>query len=135
MSVAAEAPQAAPPERPKPAVNYLTAGYGWRSWLLTTDHKRIALLYMVSVTLMFFLGGAAAVMVRLNLVTPDGLLPPDTYNRMFSAHGIIMVWFFLIPVIPTVLGNFVLPMMLGARDLAFPRINLLSWYVYLAGRR
>lgn len=127
------APQTTPPPpEARAAPNYLTVAYGWRSWLFTVDHKRIALLYLVSVTFMFFLGGAMATLIRLNLMTPDGLMmTADTYNKLFTAHGIIMVWFFLIPVIPTVLGNFVLPMMIGARDLAFPRLNLLSWYVFV----
>jgi cytochrome c oxidase subunit 1 len=86
------------------------------------------------VTFLFFLGGAAATIIRLNLLTPAGsLVGADTYNKLFTAHGIIMVWFFLIPVIPTVLGNFLLPLMLGARDLAFPRLNLLSWYIFVLG--
>jgi cytochrome c oxidase subunit 1 len=114
--------------------NYLNVSYGIRSWLLTTDHKRIALLYMVSITLMFFVGGLMAVLMRLELVTPQGdLVTSDTYNKLFTMHGIIMVFFFLIPSIPAVLGNFLLPMMIGAKDLAFPRLNLLSWYIYIAG--
>jgi cytochrome c oxidase subunit I len=114
--------------------NYLNVGYGIRSWLLTTDHKRIALLYMASITLMFFVGGLMAVLMRLELVTPEGdLVTSDTYNKLFTMHGIIMVFFFLIPSIPAVLGNFLLPMMIGAKDLAFPRLNLLSWYVYIVG--
>jgi cytochrome c oxidase subunit 1 len=126
-------PQAAPP-LPEPSPDYLGVAYGVRSWLLTTDHKRIALLYLVSVTLLFFVGGVPAVLIRLNLLTPTGgLVSADTYNKLFSVHGIIMVFFFLVPVIPAVLGNFLLPMMLGARDLAFPRLNLASWYVYMAG--
>ena len=105
-----------------------------KSWLLTTDHKRIAILYLFTVTLMFFLGGAAATVIRLNLMTPTGeLVTADTYNKLFSAHGIIMVWFFLVPVVPTVLGNFLLPLMIGARDLAFPKLNLLSWYIFTIG--
>ncbi len=123
-----------PPPLPEPGRNYLNAAYGWRSWLFTTDHKRIALLYLVSVTVMFFMGGAAATLIRLHLITPKGaLLTADTYNKMFTAHGIIMVFFFLVPVIPAVLGNFFIPMMIGAKDLAFPRINLLSWYLYMTG--
>src|SRR5438128_9009466 len=114
--------------------HYLNVAYGVRSWLLTLDHKRIAILYLVSITLMFFLGGAAVTVVRLQLMTPDNdLVDADTYNKLFTMHGIIMVFFFLIPSIPAVIGNFVLPMMLGAKDLAFPRLNLLSWYVYLFG--
>ena len=113
---------------------YLNASYGIASWLLTKDHKRIALLYLVPVTLMFFLGGLAISINRLNLMTPEGaLVDADTYNKLFTIHGVIMVFFFLVPVIPTVLGNFFLPMMIGAKDLAFPRLNLLSWYLYMAG--
>lgn len=132
-TVAEYRPQAVPP--PAPArLNYLNVAFGVKSWLLTTDHKRIAILYLVSVTLMFFLGGAAATVIRLQLMAGDNhLVTDDVYNRLFTAHGIIMVFFFLVPVIPTVLGNFVLPMMLGARDLAFPRVNLLSWYLYVLG--
>ena len=101
--------------------NYLNVDYRFRSWLLTTDHKRIAILYMISVTLFFFVGGAAAVLFRLELMTPRGdLVIAETYNKLFTLHGVIMVFFFLIPSIPAVLGNFLLPMMIGARDLAFP---------------
>ena len=115
-------------------VNYLNATYGIKSWLLTTDHKRIALLYLVSITFMFFVGGSAAVLMRLHLVEPQGaLVQPETYNKLFSIHGIVMVFFFLVPSIPATLGNFLVPMMIGARDLAFPRINLLSWYLYITG--
>ena len=115
-------------------VNYLNATYGIRSWLFTTDHKRIALLYLTSITFMFFIGGAAAVLMRLHLIEPSGgLVQPETYNKLFSIHGIVMVFFFLVPSIPATLGNFLVPMMIGARDLAFPRINLLSWYLYITG--
>ncbi|HKC62011.1 MAG TPA: cbb3-type cytochrome c oxidase subunit I, partial [Pyrinomonadaceae bacterium] len=114
--------------------DYLNVSYGIKSWLLTTDHKRIALLYMISITLMFFVGGLMAVLMRLELLTPQGdLVTSDTYNKLFTMHGIIMVFFFLIPSIPAVLGNFLLPMMIGAKDLAFPRLNLLSWYIYIVG--
>ena len=112
--------------------NYLTNGFTLKSWLLTTDHKRIAILYLFSITLFFFLGGFFAMLIRLELLTPQGdLLNADTYNKVFSAHGIIMVFFFLIPAVPAVLGNFLVPLMVGAKDLAFPRINLLSWYLYI----
>ncbi len=112
--------------------NYLNANYGWKSWLLTTDHKRIAILYLISITFMFFIGGFFATMIRLELLTPAGdLMTSDTYNKMFSMHGIVMVFFFLVPSIPATLGNFLLPMMIGAKDLAFPKINLLSWYIYI----
>ena len=117
-----------------PRVNYLNVSYGVRSWLLTTDHKRIALLYLLSVTLFFFLGGFFAVLIRLELMTPPGdLVQSETYNRLFTMHGVIMIFFFLIPAIPAVLGNFLVPLMIGARDLAFPRLNLLSWYIYTLG--
>ena len=112
--------------------NYLNKEYGIRSWLLTRDHKRIALLYLISITFFFFIGGFFALLIRLELLTPAGdLLLADTYNKMFSMHGQIMVFFFLIPSIPAVLGNFLIPLMIGAKDLAFPRINLLSWYIYI----
>jgi cytochrome c oxidase subunit 1 len=135
MSTALLAPPAETPEPPpRPRSTYLNVNFGVRSWLLTRDHKRIAILYMVSITLMFILGGIAATLVRIELITPEGdLLERDTYNKMFTLHGIIMVFYFLIPSIPAVLGNFVLPLMLGARDLAFPRLNLASWYVYMVG--
>jgi cytochrome c oxidase subunit I len=114
--------------------HYLNADYGLMSWLLTTDHKRIALLYLVSITFFFFIGGAAVTLIRLELLTPQGdLVQSETYNKLFTMHGIIMIFFFLIPSIPSVLGNFLVPMMLGARDLAFPRLNLLSWYVFTLG--
>jgi cytochrome c oxidase subunit 1 len=126
-----------PPEIEAPAeprVNYLNATYGLKSWLLTRDHKRIALLYLASVTVFFFLGGLFAVLIRLELMTPAGdLVQSETYNKLFTMHGIIMIFFFLIPSIPAVLGNFLIPMMIGAKDLAFPRLNLLSWYIYVAG--
>jgi cytochrome c oxidase subunit 1 len=114
--------------------NYLEEGAGPRAWLLTTDHKRVAWLYLVSLTAFFFLGGAFAVLMRVELATPGGdLVSDDVYNRLFSLHGIIMVWFFLVPSIPATLGNFLLPLMIGARDLAFPRLNLASWYVFVFG--
>jgi cytochrome c oxidase subunit I len=114
--------------------NYLNKEYGIRSWLLTTDHKRIALLYLISITFFFFIGGFFALMIRLELLTPAGdLVLADTYNKLFSMHGQVMVFFFLIPSIPAVLGNFLVPLMIGAKDLALPRINLLSWYLYIAG--
>jgi cytochrome c oxidase subunit I len=118
----------------RPAQSYLNAEVGIRSWLLTTDHKRIALLYFASITFFFAIGGLAATLIRFELITPEATLgSPDFYNRLFTMHGIIMVWFFLIPSIPTTMGNFVIPLMIGARDLAFPRLNLLSWYLYIAG--
>jgi cytochrome c oxidase subunit 1 len=121
-----------PPERV--SETYLNIAHGIASWLLTKDHKRIGLMYLIVVTAMFFLGGFAITVVRLNLLTPEGrLISTDTYNRLFTMHGVIMVFFFLVPVIPTVLGNFCLPLMIGAKDLAFPRLNLLSWYLFVGG--
>ncbi len=112
--------------------NYLNAEYGIRSWLFTTDHKRIALLYLISITVFFFIGGFFALLIRLELLTPAGdLMTADMYNKAFTMHGQVMVFFFLIPSIPAVLGNFLVPMMIGAKDLALPRINLLSWYIYV----
>ena len=121
------------PDEPVVATrNYLTEeGVTLRSWLLTKDHKRIAILYTLSITFFFFVGGAAATLIRLNLVTPAGIFTPDIYNRLFTLHGIVMVWFFLIPSIPNTMGNFLIPLMIGAKDLAFPRLNLLSWYLYV----
>src|SRR3954463_16444962 len=105
----------------EPRVNYLNNKYGIKSWLLTRDHKRIALLYLASVTLFFLLGGIYAMLIRLELLTPQGdLFQANTYNKVFTQHGIIMVFFFLIPAIPAVLGNFLVPLMIGAKDLAFP---------------
>src|SRR6201747_2643644 len=117
-----------------PAHHYLNNGYGIRSWLLTRDHKRIALLYLAAVTFFFFIGGAFAVLIRLELATPVGdLVSDETYNKLFTMHGVMMVFFFLIPAIPAVLGNFLVPIMIGAKDLAFPKLNLLSWYIYIVG--
>jgi cytochrome c oxidase subunit 1 len=114
--------------------NYLNWTYGIKSWLLTTDHKRIALLYLVSITFFFLLGGAAASLIRLELFTPGAdVIQSDTYNKTFTLHGVIMVFFFLIPSIPATLGNFLIPLMIGAKDLAFPRLNLASWYIYIIG--
>jgi cytochrome c oxidase subunit 1 len=118
----------------KAAPSYLADGFSLRSWLGTRDHKRIAVLYAIAITLFFFIGGVAAALIRIELATPRGdLVTAETYNKLFTAHGVIMVWLFLIPSIPSVLGNFLVPLMIGARDLAFPRLNLASWYVYVAG--
>lgn len=114
--------------------HYLNVDYGLRSWLLTHDHKRIALLYLVSITLFFFVGGAFAVLIRLELMTPTGdLVQAETYNKLFTMHGLMMIFFFLVPSIPAVLGNFLVPLMIGARDVAFPRLNLASWYIFSLG--
>ncbi len=127
-------PAPAPPRRPAP-LNYLNANYSVRSWLFTVDHKRIGLLYLMGVTFFFLVGGVAATVLRMELMTPGGdvLHSPDAYNRLFTMHGVIMIFFYLVPAIPGVLGNFLIPMMIGARDLAFPKLNLLSWYIYMIG--
>jgi len=117
-----------------PSNHYLNNGTTLKSWLLTRDHKRIGLLYLAAVTFFFMLGGAFAVAIRLELVTPVGdLLSDANYNKAFTMHGVIMVFFFLIPAVPSVLGNFLIPLMIGAKDLAFPKLNLLSFYIYIVG--
>jgi cytochrome c oxidase subunit I len=115
-------------------VDYLNHDYSWKSWLLTVDHKRIAILYLITVAFFVAVGGLFAMTIRAELLTPQGdLLSAETYNKVFTMHGAVMVFFFLIPGVPGVLGNFVLPLMLGARDVAFPKINLLSWYIFVTG--
>src|ERR1700723_1404865 len=117
-----------------PKKNYINAEHGLLSWLLTGDHKRIAMLYLISITFFFFIGGAFAGLIRLELLTPQSdLVAADTYNKFFTMHGIIMIFLFLVPSGPAALGNFLMPIMLGAKDLAFPKINLLSWYLYWFG--
>jgi cytochrome c oxidase subunit 1 len=114
--------------------NYLNDEYGVLSWLLTKDHKRIAVMYLISVSVFFIVGGLLAFLMRLELLTPEGdMFTSDTYNKLFTLHGVVMIFFFLIPAIPAVMGNFILPIMLGAKDLAFPKLNLLSWYIYMIG--
>jgi len=114
--------------------NYLNAATTVKSWLLTLDHKRIGLLYLFAISFFFALGGIYATLIRLELVTPEGdLLTPEMYNRVFTMHGVTMIFFFLIPSIPAVLGNFCIPLMLGAKDVAFPRLNLMSWYLFMIG--
>ena len=113
---------------------YLNSRYSVASWLLTKDHKRIAILYILSISFFFLLGGAAATIMRIELMNPHGyLMSDDVYNKMFTTHGVMMVFFFLIPSIPATLGNFLIPLMIGAKDLAFPKVNLLSWYLYVVG--
>lgn len=115
--------------------NYIQdGGKGLKSWLLTLDHKRIAILYLIVVSAAFFLGGIFALLVRLELFYPGKqFFGPDTYNQLFTLHGAIMIFLFIIPSIPAILGNFVLPLEIGAKDVAFPRLNLASWYVYITG--
>ena len=117
-----------------PSDTYLNSSYGVKSWFLTGDHKRIAVMYIVSISLMFLLGGVFATLVRLELLTPAGdLFQSDTYNKLFTMHGVVMIFGFLVPSIPVTIGNFLIPIMVGARDLAFPKINLASWYIYIIG--
>ena len=116
------------------SVNYLNVTHTVKSWLLTLDHKRIGILYLLSISVFFLIGGIYASLIRMELLTPRGdLLTPEMYNRVFTMHGVIMIFFFLIPSIPATLGNFLLPLMLGAKDVAFPRLNLLSWYIFIVG--
>jgi len=118
----------------KPEVHYLNWSHTISSWLLSVDHKRIAILYLISISVFFLLGGFFAAVFRLELLTPQGeLLHADTYNKFFTLHGVVMIFFFLIPSVPATLGNFLIPLMIGARDVAFPKLNLLSWYIFMAG--
>ena len=143
MTDAVADPSLAPGLNPRPIASphaSPAAGSFWddgstlKSWLLTTDHKRIAVLYAITITIFFFIGGLAAAIIRLHLLTPHGMLVShDTYNKLFTLHGVIMIWFFLVPSIPTTRGNFLLPLMIGAKDLAFPKLNLASWYINIAG--
>lgn len=114
--------------------NFLNSERGLKSWLLTQDHKRIALLYLFTTLFFFTIGGCAAAIIRLELLTPAGdLVASDTYNKLFSIHGIIMVFFFLVPIAPAVFGNFLIPLMIGAKDVALPKVNLASYYLFLIG--
>jgi cytochrome c oxidase subunit 1 len=114
--------------------NYLNISHTAASWLLTRDHKRIGIMYLLGISLFFAIGGLFALGIRLELLTPGGdVFESETYNKVFTMHGVAMVFFFLIPSIPATLGNFLVPLMIGAKDLAFPRINLLSWYIYMLG--
>jgi cytochrome c oxidase subunit 1 len=122
-----------PAIQPEPK-NYLNVSTTFKSWIFTHDHKRIGIMYLISVSTFFFIGSIMAGLIRLELTSPTGnFLESETYNKIFSAHGIVMIFFFLVPAVPAILGNFVLPLMIGARDVAFPRLNLLSYYFYLAG--
>jgi len=113
---------------------YLNVSHTLWSWLSTGDHKRIAMLYLISVTIFFFIGSMFAGLIRFELISPNGvILESETYNKLFTEHGIIMIFGFLVTATPAVLGNFALPIMVGARDLAFPRLNLLSWYLFIGG--
>ncbi len=119
--------------------SYLVEPKGLKSWLTTVDHKRLGIMYLASISFAFFLGGIFALLVRLSLLNPKHvifghvLMSAETYNKAFTLHGAIMVFLFIIPSIPAAMGNFVLPLMLGAKDVAFPRLNLCSYYIYVTG--
>ena len=114
--------------------NYLNASHGPLSWLFTLDHKRIGVMYLISILSAFFLGGMLALLVRTELLTPGKtIVSADVYNQFFTLHGAVMIFLFIIPGIPAALGNLVLPLMLGAKDVAFPRLNLTSWYLWVFG--
>jgi len=133
MSATVASQSASHPQADAPT-NYLTVTRGWRSWAYTLDHKRIGVMYLVAVLSSFLLGGIMALILRMELVTPKKLfLSEDLYNHMFTLHGAVMTFLFIIPSIPAALGNFLLPIMLGAKDLAFPRLNLASFYLWVVG--
>ena len=114
--------------------NYLTASRGFKSWIFTLDHKRIGVMYLFSIMGAFGLGGFFALAVRTELLTADKtIVDADTYNHLFTLHGAVMIFLFIIPGIPAALGNFVLPLMLGAKDVAFPKLNLASYYLWMIG--
>jgi len=112
--------------------SYLEEGGFW-SWFTTLDHKKIGVMYLLTTMFFFMVGGVFAMLIRMELFAPGNLFPPDLYNKFFTFHGAIMVFLFIIPVIPAALGNFFLPLMIGARDVAFPRLNLFSYYLYIIG--
>lgn len=117
-----------------PEYNYLRYPKGLKSWLLTVDHKRIGVMYFAAIMFFFFVGGLLAVILRTELFSnQSSFMSADTYNQFFTLHGAIMIFLFIIPSIPAALGNFVLPLMIGAKDVAFPRLNLASWYIYVLG--
>ncbi len=116
------------------STNYLNHERGLWSWLSTLDHKRIGVMYLFTVLLFFLVGGIFALLIRLELFSPgQTLMGPDTYNKIFTYHGAIMVFLVIIPAIPAALGNFILPMIVGAKDVAFPRLNLASYYIFVLG--
>ncbi len=123
------------PEKGKESeVNYLNIDRSLLSWLLSLDHKRIGVMYLISIVLFFLVGGSLAFIIRLELTHPAGkFISDDVYNKLFTLHGAIMIFLFLIPSIPAALGNFILPISLGAKDVAFPRLNLASFYIYVFG--
>jgi cytochrome c oxidase subunit I len=115
--------------------NYLnTPATGLKSWLTTLDHKRIGVMFLIATLFFFAVGGLFAMLIRIELLTPGPtIMDAMTYNRLFTLHGVVMIFLFMIPAIPSGFGNFLLPIMVGAKDVAFPRLNLLSFYFYLLG--
>ncbi|MBI2027157.1 MAG: cbb3-type cytochrome c oxidase subunit I, partial [Deltaproteobacteria bacterium] len=109
--------------------SYLQEG-GFFSWFTTLDHKKIGLMYFFTIMSFFLLGGIFSLLVRYELWTPEATFPKDLYNKFFTFHGAIMVFMFIIPSIPAALGNFFVPLMIGAKDVAFPRLNLASYYIF-----
>jgi cytochrome c oxidase subunit 1 len=117
-----------------PSRGFFDSKKGIASWIFTTDHKRIGLLYMYSIAVFFLTAVALGILMRLELIAPgETIMKPETYNKAFTLHGVIMIFLFIIPGIPAVFGNFSLPLILGAEDVAFPKVNLLSWYFYIIG--
>jgi cytochrome c oxidase subunit 1 len=134
MSATYVEPESGKPLNHSPSENYLNCSHGFWSWAATLDHKRIAIMYLISVLSAFLLGGILALLIRIELWTPDRtIMDHDTYNHTFTLHGAVMTFLFIIPSIPAALGNFLLPVMLGAKDVAFPRMNLGSYYLWLGG--
>ncbi len=133
-AIVPEAPASHEHPEPEEHLSYLKDGYSIWSWLFTVDHKRIGVLYLVFLTIFFAIGGTFAGLVRLNLISPHGaIMDNDTYNKTFTAHGVVMLFLFLIPSIPGMMGNFFVPIMIGAKDMAFPKLNIASWYVWMIG--
>ncbi len=121
-------------ESPTGTVNYLNHDKSIKSWLLTLDHKRIGIMYLIAVSLAFLAGGVLAMLVRVELMAPEEILMgADAYNQTFTLHAVLMIFAFIIPAVPAVMGNFALPIQIGAKDVAFPRLNLASFYIYLIG--
>jgi cytochrome c oxidase subunit I len=117
-----------------PEKHYLNEETGIWAWLTTIDHKKIGLMYLASIAFFFFVGGMLALLLRTELLTPaKTFIDADVYNQVFTLHGAIMIFFFLVPSVPAALGNFVLPLQLGCKDVAFPRLNLASFYIYVVG--
>ncbi len=116
--------------------SFLEAGErrGLLAWVTSTDHKRIAILYLVCMLTFFLVGAALGILMRLEQLTMGPtIMQPQTYNAMFTLHGVIMIFLFVIPGLPAVMGNFFLPILIGAKDVALPRLNLLSWYFFIGG--